>query len=76
MFPTQCKVTRSALKKEIVPFATMWMDLKGIMLSEKGQTEKGRYRMISLRTANKNQAPRHGEQTDGSQRWRQGEGGG
>ena len=27
-------------KKEILPFATTWMDLEGIMLSEKSQTEK------------------------------------
>ena len=35
----------SAIKKrnEILPFATRWMDLKGIMLSEISQTEKDRY---------------------------------
>ena len=27
-------------KKEILPFATTWMDLEGIMLSEINQTEK------------------------------------
>ena len=34
-------------KKEILPFATTWMDLKGIMLSEISQTEKDKYCMIS-----------------------------
>ena len=40
----------SAIKKnEIFPFAaTMWMDLEGIMLSEIGQTEEDKYRMIAL----------------------------
>ena len=27
-------------KNEIVPFATMWMELEGIMLSEMSQSEK------------------------------------
>ena len=35
-------------KNEILPFATMWMDLEGIMPGEISQTEKGRYHMISL----------------------------
>ena len=30
-------------KKEILVFATTWMDLEGIMLSEVSQTEKGKY---------------------------------
>ena len=39
----------SAIKKnEILPFATMWMDLEGIVLSEISQTEKDKYCMISL----------------------------
>ena len=39
----------SALKKnDILPFATTWMDLGGIMLSEISQTEKDKYGMISL----------------------------
>ena len=34
----------SAIKKnEILPFETMLMDLEDIMLSEVGQTEKGKY---------------------------------
>ena len=39
----------SAIKKnEILPFATTWMDLEGIMLSEISQTKKDKYCMISL----------------------------
>ena len=35
-------------KNKILPFATTWMDLEGIMLSEICQTEKDKYHMISL----------------------------
>ena len=35
-------------KKEILPFATTWMNLEGIMLSEISKTEKDKYCMISL----------------------------
>ena len=35
-------------KNEILPSATTWMDLEGIMLSEISQTEKDKYCMISL----------------------------
>ena len=35
-------------KKENLPFATTWMDLEGITLSEISQTEKDKYCMISL----------------------------
>ena len=39
----------SALKRnEIISFAATWMDLEIILLSEVSQTEKGKYRMISL----------------------------
>ena len=39
----------SAMKKnEILPLATTWMDLEGIMLSEISQTEKDKYFMISF----------------------------
>jgi len=34
-------------KKEIMPFAAIWMDLEIIILSETSQTEKDKY-MISL----------------------------
>ena len=35
-------------KKEILPFATTWMDLEIIMLSEVSQLEKGKYHMVWL----------------------------
>ena len=35
-------------KNEILPFATTWMDLQAIMLSEISQIEKNKYYMISL----------------------------
>ena len=35
-------------KKKILPFATVWMDLENIILSEISQLEKGKYHMISL----------------------------
>ena len=39
----------SAIKKnEILPFATTWMDLEGIMPSEICQIEVDKYHMISL----------------------------
>ena len=35
-------------KNQILPFATTWMDLEGIMLSEICQTEKDKYCVLSL----------------------------
>ena len=35
-------------KKKILPFATVWMDLEDIMLSEISQLEKDKYHMTSL----------------------------
>ena len=35
-------------KNEIMPFAAMWMELGGIMLSEISQSEKDRCHMFSL----------------------------
>ena len=34
-------------KKELLPFATAWMDLESIMLSEINQAVKDKYHMIS-----------------------------
>ena len=36
------------LKNEILPFATTWMELEGILLSEISQSEKDKYHMITL----------------------------
>ena len=39
----------SAIKRnKILPFATIWMDLENIMLSEISQSEKDKYHVISL----------------------------
>ena len=35
-------------KKDILPFATAWMDPESIMLSEISQSEKDKYHMILL----------------------------
>ena len=35
-------------KKQILPFATTWMELEDIMLSEISQAEKNKCQMISL----------------------------
>ena len=35
-------------KKKILSFATVWMELENIMLSEISQSEKDKYHMISL----------------------------
>ena len=35
-------------RKQILPFATTWMELEGMMLSEISQEEKDNYQMISL----------------------------
>ena len=35
-------------KKKILPFATIWMDLENIILSDISQLEKDKYHMISL----------------------------
>ena len=34
-------------KKELIPFATAWMELEGIMLSEISQAVRDKYHMIS-----------------------------
>ena len=38
-------------KKELLPFATAWMELESIMLSEINQMVKHKYHLISLVTA-------------------------
>ena len=34
-------------KKDLIPFATAWMDLESIMLSEISQAVRNKYHMIS-----------------------------
>lgn len=36
-------------KKDVIPFATTWMDLEDIILSEISQTEKDKYHMITFK---------------------------
>ena len=38
----------AAKKKELLSFATTWMDLETIMLSEISQSVKDKYHMLSL----------------------------
>ena len=35
-------------RKQIIPFATIWIELEGVMLSEISQMEEDKYQMISL----------------------------
>ena len=42
------KILQLKKNDEILPFATTWMDLEGIMLSEIIQTEKDKYCMVSF----------------------------
>ena len=39
---------KATKKNDILPFATTWIDLKGIMLSKISQTEEDKYHMTSL----------------------------
>ena len=39
-------------KKELIPFATAWMELESIMLSEISQVVRDKYHMISPLTGN------------------------
>ena len=45
---THGTLIQSLKKSKILPFVTMWMNLKGIMLSKISQTEKADYSTISL----------------------------
>ena len=45
---TQWNTTYAAeRKKELLPFATAWMELESVMLSEISQTVREKYHMIS-----------------------------
>ena len=37
-----------AVKKDLLPYGTVWMDLEGILLSEGSQPEKDKYHMTSF----------------------------
>ena len=41
-------ITWQSKRMKILPFATMWMELECIVLSEISQSEKDKYHMISL----------------------------
>ena len=45
---THIGILLSHKKNEILPFATAWFDLEGIILNEVNQTKKGKYCMFSL----------------------------
>ena len=38
----------SVVKKKVLPFVTVWMDLENIKLSEINQSEKNKYHVISV----------------------------
>ena len=42
------RILLSHKKDKILPFATAWMDIEGITLSEIAGTEKDKYHVISL----------------------------
>ena len=56
---------------EILPFAIMWMDLECIMLSKVSQTQKDKYRMISLMWNLRNKTDEHTGRDDGEERGKQ-----
>ena len=45
---TQWNTTQQSKKNEILPFASMFLELECIMLSGTSQLEKDKYHMISL----------------------------
>jgi len=51
-------------KNETLPFAMMWMELEGIMLSEISQSEKDKYCMISLMWNLRNKQMNTGERKE------------
>ena len=47
MVPLHDGILGSKKKKELIPFATAWMELERVMLSETSQAVKDKYHMIS-----------------------------
>ena len=67
----------SAIKNEILPFATTWMDLEGIRLSEISQTKTNTvcyHLYVESKTNKQNKKPKLIEQIDGChwQPWQNG----
>ena len=62
-------------KNEMLPFATTWMELEGIMLSEISQSEKDRYHVFihlwNLRDLTEDHGGRGGQKNSFEQRGRQ-----
>ena len=46
-FPYTMEFYAAERKKELIPFATAWMELESIMLSEISQAVRDKYHMIS-----------------------------
>ena len=64
----------SAIRKnEILPFATMWMELEGIMLSEISQSEKDKYMTSLMRTLRDKTDEHKGRETKQKYKNREGE---
>lgn len=74
MVNTNNEILLSNKKKEIFPFATTWIELEGIKISEISCIKKDKYHMTSLiwksknKNKTKNQTYRNGEQTSGCQK--------
>jgi len=58
-------------RKQILPFAMMWTELDGIMLSEISQAEKDKYQMISLVCGVSQQRKTEGEKQQQTHRTRE-----
>ena len=58
-------------KDEIPPFATTWMDLENIVLSEENQSEKAKKHTFHSYVAYKTETHRHRQKCGGDQRERQ-----
>lgn len=48
MYSFELKKDLAIKKKKILPSATIWMDVRGITLSEINQIQKDKYQMTSL----------------------------
>ena len=64
---THTEYSLAIKRNETLPLAIIWMEMKGIMLSEVSQTEKVKQCMLSLQ-CRKTETISHREQTSGYQR--------